>query len=67
MAPKNAIDFDNINYTKKNENPWTKYTRSKAGNVLQAKEMSRRLKENGIISLVSSIKLFRKFYLLNFV
>ncbi|MCJ1326300.1 hypothetical protein MMC10_002964 [Thelotrema lepadinum] len=51
MAPKPAIDFDNINYAKKDESAWTKYTRSKAGNILQAIESSRRLKDSGVICL----------------
>ena len=59
MAPKPAIDFDNINYTKKDEAAWTKYTRSKAGNVLQAIELSRRLKDNGVICLVRQLNCIR--------
>ena len=53
MAPKPAIDFDNINYNKKDETAWTKYSRSKGGNVLQAIETSRGLKDSGVVSLVS--------------
>ena len=55
MAPKPAIDFDNINYAKKDESAWTKYTRSKAGNILQAIESSRRLKDSGVICLVRQV------------
>ena len=33
MAPKPPIDFDNMDYHKK-EGPWAMYARSKAGNVL---------------------------------
>lgn len=52
VAPKPAIDFDNIDYKKKDESSWTKYGRSKAGNAIQAIELSRRLKNDGVISLV---------------
>ncbi|MCJ1436424.1 hypothetical protein MMC27_005803 [Xylographa pallens] len=50
FAPKTAIDFSNMDY-KKNENTWTKYARSKAGNVLHGAEFARRAKDEGIISL----------------
>lgn len=52
LAPKPAINFDNINYNKKDEADWIKYSRSKAGNVVQANELSRRLKDAGVLSLV---------------
>ncbi|KAJ0274041.1 hypothetical protein COL940_009539 [Colletotrichum noveboracense] len=35
----------------KEEGIWSKYSRSKAGNVIQAAEYARRMKESGIISL----------------
>ncbi|KAI0466592.1 short-chain dehydrogenase [Xylaria cf. heliscus] len=45
-APNPAIDFDNMDY-KKDEAAWTKYQRSKAGNVLHACEAARRSQRNG--------------------
>ena len=36
---KPAIDFENINYDKKNESSWMKYGRSKVGNVLHCKQV----------------------------
>ncbi|MCJ1387950.1 hypothetical protein MMC18_000793 [Xylographa bjoerkii] len=50
MAPKTAIDFSNMDY-KKDEAGWTKYARSKAGNVLHSSEFARRARDEGIISL----------------
>ncbi|KAE8340681.1 hypothetical protein BDV24DRAFT_164157 [Aspergillus arachidicola] len=50
MAPTPAIDFSNMNY-QRDEGAWTKYARSKAGNVLHASEFARRVKGDGIISL----------------
>ncbi|MCJ1282869.1 hypothetical protein MMC26_002195 [Xylographa opegraphella] len=50
FAPKNAIDFSNMDY-KKDEMAWTKYGRSKAGNVIHSTEFARRAKDEGIISL----------------
>lgn len=52
IAPRPAIDFSNINYESKDEGIWTKYMRSKAGNVLHAAEFDRRMKDHGIMSLV---------------
>ncbi|KAH9238436.1 hypothetical protein K456DRAFT_1746526 [Colletotrichum gloeosporioides 23] len=49
-APRPAIDFSNMDYHKE-EGIWSKYSRSKAGNVIQAAEYARRMKESGIISL----------------
>jgi NAD(P)-dependent dehydrogenase (short-subunit alcohol dehydrogenase family) len=51
-APKPAIDFDNMDYHRE-EGIWTKYARSKAGNVIHSAEFVRRTKGTGIISLVS--------------
>lgn len=51
IAPKPAIDFSNLNY-QRDEGPWTKYARSKAGNVLQAAELSRRSRKDGVVSVV---------------
>lgn len=51
-APKPAIDFDNMDY-KREEGIWSKYARSKAGNVLHSVEFSRRTAGSGIVSLVS--------------
>ncbi|MCJ1386436.1 hypothetical protein MMC17_009562 [Xylographa soralifera] len=50
FAPKNAIDFSNMDY-KKDEMSWSKYARSKAGNVLHGAEFARRAKDEGIISM----------------
>ncbi|KAK1656469.1 short-chain dehydrogenase [Colletotrichum phormii] len=49
-AARPAIDFSNMYYHKE-EGIWSKYSRSKAGNVLQAAEYARRVKTSGIISL----------------
>ena len=51
FAPKTAIDFSNMDY-KKNEMAFTKYARSKAGNVVHSAEFARKAKDEGIISLV---------------
>ena len=51
VAPKPAINFENMDY-KKDEVAWTKYCRSKAGNVVQAAEFARLTKEEGIVSMV---------------
>lgn len=52
IAPDPAIDFDNMDY-KRDEGIWSKYERSKAGNVLHAAELARRAGGKGIISMVS--------------
>ena len=52
-APKPAIDFDNMDYHK-DEGPWDKYGRSKAGNILHATEMAKRAGPEGVINLVRS-------------
>lgn len=50
-APKPAIDFNNLDY-RKDENARMKYGRSKAGTILQAVEMGKRGKEDGVVSIV---------------
>ncbi|KFZ24489.1 hypothetical protein V502_01024 [Pseudogymnoascus sp. VKM F-4520 (FW-2644)] len=55
-APKPAIDFSNMDYHRE-EGIWTKYMRSKAGNVLHGAEFARRTKGEGIISLVWRLQL----------
>ncbi|KAL2851140.1 hypothetical protein BJY01DRAFT_209263 [Aspergillus pseudoustus] len=49
-APKPAIDFNNMDYHK-DEGAWSKYGRSKAGNVLQAAALARRGKDDGVVSV----------------
>ncbi|KAL4952283.1 hypothetical protein BDW69DRAFT_23425 [Aspergillus filifer] len=49
-APKPAINFDNLDYHR-NENARVKYGRSKAGTIMQALELLRRGKEDGIVSI----------------
>jgi NAD(P)-dependent dehydrogenase (short-subunit alcohol dehydrogenase family) len=53
-APKPAIDFDNMDY-KRDESPYTKYSRSKAGNVIHAAEFARRAAGEGILTIVRPI------------
>ena len=53
LAPKPPINFENVDYKKKDEAAWTKYNRSKAANVIQANELGRRLRDSGIVTLVS--------------
>jgi NAD(P)-dependent dehydrogenase (short-subunit alcohol dehydrogenase family) len=50
-APIPAIDFSNMDYHH-DEGIWSKYSRSKAGNVLHAVEYGRRAGSKGIISMV---------------
>ncbi|KAI0532109.1 short-chain dehydrogenase [Xylaria digitata] len=45
-APKPAIDFSNMDYHR-DETPWQKYERSKAGNILHSCEAARRSELNG--------------------
>jgi len=52
-APTPAVDFENINYTVREEGIWQKYARSKAGCQLHASELVRRSAGSGIFSLVS--------------
>ena len=52
-APRPAIDFSNINYTRK-EGMWVKYMRSKAGSFIHSAEFARRTKGSGVISLAST-------------
>ncbi|KAK9318740.1 hypothetical protein V1517DRAFT_267436, partial [Lipomyces orientalis] len=49
-APNPAIDFSNMDYHQE-AGIWTKYSRSKAGNVLHAVEFARRAGSQGIISM----------------
>ncbi|GJC99203.1 short-chain dehydrogenase [Colletotrichum higginsianum] len=49
-VPRPAIDFSNMDYHIE-EGIWSKYSRSKAGNVIQASEYARRMGGSGIISL----------------
>lgn len=46
-TPIPAIDFSNINYEKKDETPWQKYGRSKAGSIIHACEAARRSEREG--------------------
>ena len=56
LAPKPAIDLSNMDY-QKDELAWTKYSRSKAGNVLHSAEFARRYRDDGIISIVRMMRL----------
>ncbi|KAL2858456.1 hypothetical protein BJY01DRAFT_150 [Aspergillus pseudoustus] len=49
-APRPAIDFSNMDYHVE-EGIWSKYSRSKAGNVLHSAEFARRTAGEGIISV----------------
>jgi NAD(P)-dependent dehydrogenase (short-subunit alcohol dehydrogenase family) len=49
--PNPPIDFANMDYHRE-EGIWTKYGRSKAGNILHSTEFARRTKEDGVLSLV---------------
>ena len=51
LAPKPAIDFENMDY-KKDKIAWNKYCRSKAGSVVHAAEFARLTKAEGIVSMV---------------
>jgi len=50
-APTPAIDFTNMDYSRE-ESAYTKYSRSKAGNVIHAAEFARRSADEGILSIV---------------
>lgn len=52
FAPNPPIDLENIDYKKKDESAWSKYARSKAGNVVHGAEFARRTKGEGMISVV---------------
>ncbi|KAH9203367.1 short-chain dehydrogenase [Leptodontidium sp. 2 PMI_412] len=52
-APHPAIDFTNMDYHRE-EGIWSKYSRSKAGNVLHSAEFARRTADESIISLVGN-------------
>jgi NAD(P)-dependent dehydrogenase (short-subunit alcohol dehydrogenase family) len=49
-APHPAIDFDNMDYHLE-EGIWSKYSRSKAGNVIHSAEFARRTQGSGIVSI----------------
>ncbi|KAL8314444.1 hypothetical protein RB593_008190 [Gaeumannomyces tritici] len=53
-APTPPVDFGNIDYSIRDETPFNKYFRSKAGNIFHARELARRSKEasDGVISVV---------------
>ncbi|KAK5988999.1 Short-chain dehydrogenase/reductase [Cladobotryum mycophilum] len=51
MAPANGFDPENINYEKKDESKYYKYSQSKAGTIYQGTEYARRFKDQGIISI----------------
>ena len=53
MTPTPPINFDNFDY-KKDESAGVKYARSKAGNILQSLQSSKRLKDSKVVSVVSS-------------
>lgn len=59
FAPKPPIDFSNMDYHI-DEGIWNKYMRSKAGNVLHAAEFARRVKNEGVISLVGRLQELKK-------
>lgn len=50
VAPNPAVDFTNMDY-ERDEMNWTKYSRSKAGNVIHSSEFARRNSGTGILSL----------------
>ncbi|KAJ5768884.1 short-chain dehydrogenase [Penicillium odoratum] len=50
MAPKPAIDFDNMDYHQE-ESAMKKYARSKAGNVIHCAEYAKRTAGDGVLSL----------------
>ncbi|KAL8408548.1 hypothetical protein RB594_007109 [Gaeumannomyces avenae] len=52
-APTPPVDFGNIDYSIRDETPFNKYFRSKAGNIFHARELARRSKEasDGVISV----------------
>jgi NAD(P)-dependent dehydrogenase (short-subunit alcohol dehydrogenase family) len=52
LAPSGVIDFTNMDY-KRDERDWSKYARSKSGNVLHAAEFARRTEGEDIVSVVS--------------
>ncbi|KAL2785770.1 hypothetical protein BJX66DRAFT_314154 [Aspergillus keveii] len=49
-APRPAIDFENMDY-RRDESARVKYGRSKAGTIMQASELQRRGKGDGIVSI----------------
>lgn len=52
-SPKGGFDPDNMNYEKKDEGTFYKYSVSKAGVYYQGTEYAKRNKDKGIISVVS--------------
>ncbi|KAK5993736.1 Short-chain dehydrogenase/reductase [Cladobotryum mycophilum] len=50
-SPKNGFDPDNIDYSKKDESTYYKYSASKAGVYYQGTEYARRHKATGIVSV----------------
>lgn len=51
MSPEGGVDMTNLDY-KVEKSAWQKYSISKAGNFLHARELARRHKDGGIISVV---------------
>ncbi|KAH7321293.1 retinol dehydrogenase [Stachybotrys elegans] len=49
FGPKPAIDFDNMDF-KRDEDPQSKYNRSKSGNLIHAAEFQRRYPDSGVVS-----------------
>jgi retinol dehydrogenase-12 len=52
-SPRGGVDMANLNYAV-DTSSWTKYSTSKAGNILHAKEFARLYGKEGIVSVVSS-------------
>lgn len=50
-SPKGGVELNNLDY-KVDKGPWFKYGISKAGNVLHASELAKRVGSQGIISVV---------------
>ncbi|EWZ28651.1 uncharacterized protein FOBCDRAFT_262650 [Fusarium oxysporum Fo47] len=50
-APKDGMDFTNLNYEKKDENKYYKYNVSKAGAYYEAADFASKHKKKGIISV----------------
>jgi retinol dehydrogenase-12 len=53
-VPKGVIDFEDINGEKKAYSQSKLYSQSKAGNIFLGWEFARRLRDQGVISVVSS-------------
>lgn len=54
-SPKGGFHPNNIDYTKKDESKYFKYSASKAGVYYQGTQYARRYKGDGVISIVSSM------------